>query len=62
MREFERREHESLIVNRNIKVEVLEVCGDQVRIAISAPDQNPPYREETILLSASELQLALQSR
>ena len=34
------------MINNNIKVTVLEVKGDQVKIGISAPREVPVYRKE----------------
>lgn len=41
-----RRNGESLFVSRDIRVRVLSVRGDQVRIGVDAPDGLPVYREE----------------
>ena len=41
-----RKKGESLIVNNNIEITVLEVKGDQVKIGISAPKEVPIYRKE----------------
>ncbi|MBQ4271232.1 MAG: carbon storage regulator, partial [Clostridiales bacterium] len=36
-----RKKNESLIVNNNIEVTVLDIKGDQVKIGISAPKEIP---------------------
>lgn len=41
-----RRKGESLVINNNIEVTVLEVRGDQVKIGINAPKEIPVYRQE----------------
>ena len=41
-----RKIEEKLIINDNIKVIVLDVKGNQVRIGIEAPDDILVYREE----------------
>lgn len=41
-----RKKGESLIINNNIEITVLEVKGDQVKIGISAPKEVPIYRKE----------------
>ena len=41
-----RKKNESLIVNNNIEVTVLDIKGDQVKIGISAPKEIPIYRKE----------------
>ena len=41
-----RKRGESLVINNNIEITVLEVRGDQVKIGISAPKDVPVYRKE----------------
>ena len=41
-----RKKGESLVVNNNIEITVLEIRGDQVKIGISAPKEVPIYRKE----------------
>jgi carbon storage regulator len=41
-----RKKNESLIVNNNIEVTILDIKGDQVKIGISAPKEVPIYRKE----------------
>ena len=41
-----RKMNESIIINNNIEITVLEVKGDQVKIGISAPKSVPIYRKE----------------
>ena len=41
-----RKKGESLIVNNNIEITVLEIRGDQVKIGIEAPKSVPIYRKE----------------
>ena len=36
-----RKKGESLVVNNNIEITVLEIRGDQVKIGISAPKEVP---------------------
>ena len=43
------KKNESLIVNNNIEVTVLDIKGDQVKIGISAPKEVPIYRKEIYL-------------
>ena len=38
-----RKKGESLVVNNNIEITVLEIRGDQVKIGISAPKEVPIY-------------------
>ena len=41
-----RKKGDSLIVNNNIEITVLEVKGEQVKLGITAPKQVPVYRKE----------------
>ena len=44
-----RRKNESLVINKNIEITVLDVKGDQVKLGISAPREVPVYRKEIYL-------------
>ena len=44
-----RKKGESLIVNNNIEITVLEIRGDQIKLGISAPKEVPVYRKEVYL-------------
>lgn len=44
-----RRKKESLILNNNIEITVLEIKGDQVKLGISAPKDVSVYRKEIYL-------------
>lgn len=44
-----RKKGESLVINNNIEVTVLEIRGDQVRLGISAPKDVSIYRQEVYL-------------
>ena len=41
-----RKKNESLIINNNIEITILEVKGEQVKIGIQAPREVPIYRKE----------------
>lgn len=41
-----RKVNESIIVNDNIEITILEVKGDQIKIGIDAPKSVPIYRKE----------------
>ncbi len=41
-----RKKDESIIIDNNIEITVIEVKGDQVKIGISAPKSVPVYRKE----------------
>ena len=44
-----RKKNESIIINNNIEITILEVKGDQVKVGISAPKSIPVYRKEVYL-------------
>ena len=44
-----RKKNESLIVNNNIEVTILDIKGDQLKVGISAPKEVPIYRKEIYL-------------
>ena len=41
-----RRPGETLIISDNIRVTVLDVSGNQIRIGVTAPREVPVHREE----------------
>lgn len=41
-----RKKAESIVINNDIEVTVLEIKGDQVKIGITAPKSVPVYRKE----------------
>ena len=41
-----RKKGESLVINNNIEITVLEIRGDQIKIGITAPKDVPIYRKE----------------
>lgn len=43
-----RRRNQSIVINDDIVVTVLEVKGDQIRLGITAPRDVPVYREELV--------------
>lgn len=44
-----RKKGESLIINNNVEITVLDIKGDQVKIGIKAPKDVPVYRQEVYL-------------
>lgn len=44
-----RKKGESIVVNNNIEISILEIRGDQIKIGISAPRDVPVYRKEVYL-------------
>ncbi len=41
-----RKKNESIIIDNNIEVTVLDIKGDQIKLGISAPTSVPVYRKE----------------
>ena len=50
-----RKKGESLVVNNNIEITVLEIRGDQIKIGICAPKNVPVYRKEVYLQIQKEM-------
>ena len=44
-----RKKGESLVINNNNEITVLDVRGDQIKIGISAPKDVPVYRKEVYI-------------
>lgn len=44
-----RKVNETIVINNNIEVTLLEIKGDQVKIGIEAPKSIPVYRKEIFL-------------
>ena len=43
-----RKQHQSLVIGEKIKITILEVKGNQVRIGIDAPESITVHREEIL--------------
>ncbi len=54
-----RKKGESLIINNDIEITVLEIRGDQIKLGISAPKEVPIYRKEVYLQIQKENEEAL---
>ena len=44
-----RKKGESIVINNNVEISVLEIRGDQIKIGVSAPKDVPIYRKEVYL-------------
>jgi carbon storage regulator len=44
-----RKKNESIMINNNIEVTILDIRGEQVKIGIAAPKEIPVYRKEVYL-------------
>ena len=49
-----RKRGESLVINNNIEITVLEIRGDQIKLGIQAPKDVPIYRKEVYLQIQNE--------
>ncbi len=49
-----RKKDQSIIINENIEITILEVQGDQVKIGINAPREISIHRKEIFLQIADE--------
>ena len=54
-----RKKGESIVIGNNIKVSILEVRGDQVKLGIAAPKEIPVYRDEVYLQIQKENQAGM---
>lgn len=43
---FSRKKNESIVINNNITVVVVEIRGDKVRLGIESPKEVPVHRQE----------------
>lgn len=41
-----RKKNESIIINNDVEITILDIKGDQVKIGITAPKTVPVYRKE----------------
>ncbi|MCI9174024.1 MAG: carbon storage regulator CsrA [Lachnospiraceae bacterium] len=56
-----RKKGESIILNNDIEISILELRGDQVKVGISAPKEVPVYRKEVYLQIQKENEAASSS-
>ena len=56
-----RKKGESLVVNNNIEITILEIRGDQIKIGISAPKEVPIYRKEVYVQIQKENEEAMKN-
>ena len=56
-----RKKCESLVINNNIEVTILEIIGDQIKLGISAPRDVSIYRKEVYLQIQEENKAALET-
>ncbi len=56
-----RKKGESLVINNNIEVTILEIRGDQIKLGISAPRDVSIYRKEVYLQIQEENKASLET-
>ena len=56
-----RKKGESLVINNNIEVTILEIRGDQIKLGISAPRDVSIYRKEVYLQIQEQNKAALET-
>ena len=56
-----RKKGESLVINNNVEITVLEIRGDQTKIGINAPKDVPIYRKEVYLQIQEENKAAIST-
>ena len=56
-----RKKGESLVINNNIEVTILEIRGDQIKLGFSAPRDVSIYRKEVYLQIQEENKAALET-
>ena len=56
-----RKKGESLVINNNIEVTILEIRGDQIKLGISAPRDVSIYRKEVYLQIQEENKAASET-
>lgn len=56
-----RKKGESLIINNDIEIAVMEIRGDQVKLGIKAPKEVPVYRKEIYVQIEEENKAAMAS-
>jgi len=55
-----RKRNQSIVVNDNIEVTIIDIQGDQVRVGINAPKDVKVFRKEVYLEMMEENQRAAQ--
>lgn len=56
-----RKKGDSLILNNNIEITILEIKGDQVKVGIQAPKEVSIYRKEIYLQIQQENEASMKA-
>lgn len=54
-----RKKGESIVVNNDIEISILDIRGEQVKVGISAPKDVPVYRKEVYIQIQKENEAAV---
>lgn len=54
-----RKKGESIVVNNDIEISILDIRGEQVKVGICAPKEVPVYRKEVYLQIQKENEAAV---
>lgn len=57
-----RKKNETIVINDNIEITVIDINNDQIRIGISAPKEVPIYRKEVYLEIKEENKKAAENK
>ena len=56
-----RKKGESLVINNNVEITVLEIRGDQIKLGLTAPRDVPVYRKEIYVQIQEENENAISA-
>ena len=56
-----RKKNESIVIDNNIEITVLDIKGDQIKLGITAPKSVPVYRKEVYVQIKDANKAASQS-
>lgn len=54
-----RHENQAIVIDGQIKVTVVEISGDRIRLGIEAPKEIPVWREELVMASVAKREFAV---
>lgn len=57
-----RKKNETIVINDNIEITVIDIQNDQIRIGITAPKDVPIYRKEVYLEIKEENKKAAENK
>jgi carbon storage regulator len=54
-----RHENEAIVIDGHIKITVVEIRGNKIRLGIEAPKDIAVWREELVVASPNQLEMAV---